>query len=740
MFACSACMERSLQELVGRSVLSTQSARTSVTTATRHPVARNYASMSNGWNTKPPNLNKVLRAQQKRMVPNASARMMESGGVPIRVKDYKLEKTMGRVLEKHPAYANDPLKLAEFTRKALRGDDIETSFAVVRAASKSLSCTVSWNHIIDWQMTKGKMNAAFKTFNEMKKRGQNPDAHTYTIIIRGCTEHKDLSQALGKVIAIYQSMLAEKSAVKPNAIHVNAVLKMCARAHDLDAMFGIVSQMPSKGIGAPDNRTYTTILNGLRMCSLGDLRSPLSPMQKRQNIEKAILNARHLWHDIINKWRQGDIWIDEELVCSMGRLLLIGGERDWDDILSLIAQTMNIPRQIAGMNVLDRKIVESSIDGTNQEALVLPDANTSTDTETQESDIEDLNVVSNLDIFQAITPPKSQSRLSAFAKPGRNTLSLILSTVLKLGMKAPAEKYWDIMVNKIGVVPDTDNYHIMLRILRVNRSSSETIRLLQAMRKTDMSISTFRIAMASCDRDKNNPHSFSNAGKIIDIMTEAYDTPDIPVLISYIDIACANSSRELSQLARGKQILRALERLNPSFVNIKALLNHGDSAFLNLTSTERIELQNQALLLIRRMISAYDLLMDKALVPRDAYSTLTAERSKLSAFVTRYNISKGEREPSSEELTLARHLEEWLATRHLTKQRVLARTSKRRWTRFVERIEAMYEKSQQDEAKRLSSNNGELPNPIIEAEQVAEEGQKAAQSITENLRSLNLRA
>lgn len=74
---------------------------------------------------------------------------------------------MHGVLSKHPVYGSDPVKLAEYIRKALKGDDFETALAVVRAASKGLSCTVSWNHLIDWQMSKGKMNAALKTYNEV---------------------------------------------------------------------------------------------------------------------------------------------------------------------------------------------------------------------------------------------------------------------------------------------------------------------------------------------------------------------------------------------------------------------------------------------------------------------------------------------------------------------------------------------------------------------------------------------
>jgi hypothetical protein len=155
-------MERYLQGLIGNPRLSSPSVRTTVATAlgreqlsrgcitNRTTSSRDYASKAGGQH-----------------VPSAGDRLLNTGGVPLRRKDYKLEMIMGNVLKKHPEYANDPLKLAEYTRKALRGDDFETAIAVVRAASKGIACTVSWNHLIDWQMTKGKMNAAIKTYNEV---------------------------------------------------------------------------------------------------------------------------------------------------------------------------------------------------------------------------------------------------------------------------------------------------------------------------------------------------------------------------------------------------------------------------------------------------------------------------------------------------------------------------------------------------------------------------------------------
>src|SRR5579871_5275043 len=98
----------------------------------------------------------------------------------------------------------------------------------------------------------------------MKKRGQKPDAHTYTIIFRGMAELSHYPQTLSKALSIYHSMAADNAPVKPSIIHTNAMLKVCARSQDMDAMLGIVAKLDRKGNNAPNNLTFTTILNAIR--------------------------------------------------------------------------------------------------------------------------------------------------------------------------------------------------------------------------------------------------------------------------------------------------------------------------------------------------------------------------------------------------------------------------------------------------------------------------------------------
>lgn len=65
-------------------------------------------------------------------------------------------------------FLKDPLKLANDVRDTLRKDRFEEAQEVVRTASKDLQCVVSWNHLIDWQMSQGKVNGAVKTYNEVR--------------------------------------------------------------------------------------------------------------------------------------------------------------------------------------------------------------------------------------------------------------------------------------------------------------------------------------------------------------------------------------------------------------------------------------------------------------------------------------------------------------------------------------------------------------------------------------------
>lgn len=184
---------------------------------------------------------------------------------------------------------------------------------------------------------------------QMKKRGQTPDSYTYTLLLRGLVKHKNYADVVGRALKIYHSMFADNSPVKPSIIHTNAALNVCAKAKDLDSLFGIAAKLPQQGPGAPDMYTFTTILDAVRNSTSQDGAIALHETDEERSarLQLAVFQGRRMWGDILERWKNGHLAIDESLVCSMGRLLLLGSmEQDHDDILSLVEQTMNLKRQI----------------------------------------------------------------------------------------------------------------------------------------------------------------------------------------------------------------------------------------------------------------------------------------------------------------------------------------------------------------------------------------------------------
>ena len=79
--------------------------------------------------------------------------------------EFKKKKHLDREL----VYLRDPVKLAEKTITLLRNDDAEKALDLVRQASRSTSCTVSWNHLIDYTMSTGSIRKAVGIYNEVFK-------------------------------------------------------------------------------------------------------------------------------------------------------------------------------------------------------------------------------------------------------------------------------------------------------------------------------------------------------------------------------------------------------------------------------------------------------------------------------------------------------------------------------------------------------------------------------------------
>lgn len=64
-------------------------------------------------------------------------------------------------------WLKDPVRLADRTVNLLREGNAEKALEIVRLASKDVKCTVSWNHLIDYEMSKQRVSGAVKLYNEV---------------------------------------------------------------------------------------------------------------------------------------------------------------------------------------------------------------------------------------------------------------------------------------------------------------------------------------------------------------------------------------------------------------------------------------------------------------------------------------------------------------------------------------------------------------------------------------------
>lgn len=482
----------------------------------------------------------------------------------------------------------------------------------------------------------------------MKKRAQFPDSHTYLLLLRGLAHPPVHSQSVGKALSIYHSMSAANAKVAPSIIHTNAVLKVCARANDMDSLWGVASRIPETGPGSADNLTYTTILNAIRLNALADAVKDATEEQIASQRDKAVVDGRRMWEEIISKWRRADILIDEELVCAMGRLLLIGTRpRDWDDVLSLVEQTMDIPRQIPRLGTSTR----SSSHIPHVRASNSPDSLKDSPSDDGYEPVA-LRAGGEFNTLKTSTNFIGNSKKSSmvYVRPGNNTLSLILEACLKTLAKQPAAGYWALLTDPTtyAVKPDLDNLTMNLRLLRQSRSSADALKLLRdefGDIGAALPHKVFRIAMAACVRDKKNPNVMQYANGLLDLMQNKLEDPDTKTLVQYLELALSSDS--------GTVILRALKRVQPSVASLRSLVTYGSVAQNQSTHSTYVPASQTSVsrntrddvhLLFRTMIGAYDRLLNKGEVMREEYEHYHQLRSKLAAFVTRMDERSAKRE------------------------------------------------------------------------------------------------
>ncbi|KAI2778971.1 hypothetical protein F4815DRAFT_475705 [Daldinia loculata] len=513
--------------------------------------------------------------------------------------------------QKQLQYLKDPLHIQDYVRKTLSRGNFDDAMLITKKASRNTVVTVSWNHLIDYVLQRGKLHAGIKLYNEMKKIGQPPNAQTYTIIFKGCAVSPHPKLAVSEAIRIYNNMLTNNR-ITPNTIHLNAVLKVCANAEDIESLFTIV-QTANQGIRAPNNLTYTIILNALRRKVdrrqyglVVDVDTPEITKAKAQTIQR----SRAIWEEVISKWRAGSIIIDEELVCAMGWILLMGTYHDAESIEALLEQTMMIPKEdIAAIRGESKK-------GSGRSG--------------NDIDAKPATSVDNRKIKAPGAPAVSH------ALPGKNSLSLILAALEKTGKTSRAQPYWDIFTKKHHVVPDANNWHRMLTALRRGKNSGQTVMCLWDMPAELVLSKNFRTAMNTCLRDNLNGAAFNNATEVLKIMLSKLKIPDPITLRNYLRVAYAckrwvfdqyKNNIDAATSAWSRQLATALENLwKPYMIIARQYDEDGPES----------NMKRELVALARKMIAASDRVISSNVLRPGEQKEIEARRNSLNRVVVRH--------------------------------------------------------------------------------------------------------
>ena len=83
------------------------------------------------------------------------------------------------------------------------------------------------------------------------------------------------------------------------------------------------------------------------------------------------------------------------------------------------------------------------------------------------------------------------------------------------------------------------------------------------------------------------------------------------------------------------QIMRAIDRVGPSYINLRSAVSYGGPTNRAATTQEKSLLLDSVINLTKNLVRAHDIILDQRLVDSEEMKRLVQQRSKLSAYVTR---------------------------------------------------------------------------------------------------------
>ncbi|KAF9902056.1 hypothetical protein BX616_002056 [Lobosporangium transversale] len=188
-----------------------------------------------------------------------------------------------KVLDKKITVPRDPYLLSEKIIKFARNGKLDEAITLVLESPKSRQNEVVWNHLIQESSKLGKTNQSWQLLNDMKKRGYKPNDRTFTILLNALAINSFSPNSVSRAQMLYQQM-KDSEDTHPNVVHTNALLKVCARKPDYEALQQVYDEMPKVGPNSPDVVTFNIMINSFA----------------RMGGDKGFEQAWRIWEDFLD--------------------------------------------------------------------------------------------------------------------------------------------------------------------------------------------------------------------------------------------------------------------------------------------------------------------------------------------------------------------------------------------------------------------------------------------------------
>ncbi|KAF2673172.1 hypothetical protein BT63DRAFT_148567 [Microthyrium microscopicum] len=506
----------------------------------------------------------------------------------------------------------DEKSFAERIEQLLAEGKESFAYALVQLQSKDKDAAViGWNLLIKHRMEYAIPNhaQARRYFNDMKKRGQSPDAYTYGIMLSGFDNHPRPTTVVETAWQVFNTMLKDGSRVKPTILHFNKMIHLAGRAGNMELFWRLIQLIPEEGEQAADAKTYNFIFSSLR-AYLDKTKEDTSNTKSRQDEHEIFDAGRAIWGAVINAWTRGSVQIDSPLVFAYCRFLQTSTESFyWDQVYSVVEQTTGIKR-CGG--------VSTTVPGL-QQRLKSGELTPSSERQLQK------------EIYSVYDPPANEGSYATLVKPSRFLLSMLMETATRLQQTSSANYYWDILVDHHDVKPDVVNVKNYLQALRAARASRDLVKVITKLDRSQIDHGTYRIGMSGCTKNSWRTGSCRDAIVLYKHRQDIFDQPDAKVVESFAAAI---------KVADDEEKIEALRVLGNDPIRMLEVENYGWRAPGQLPEGVFAQIEEATKELAKTLIGLYDNLINRKKVTSNTFAEV---KNFLAEFVRSGNNERRHR-------------------------------------------------------------------------------------------------